>query len=193
MSCGTRALVWVDVALILHNFGLKKGFTTQHKLPFVRHPKSCVLLFYSYIRPIDPTYSLRFHCVFLPFGNVHITFYPQNTQVTNSCILSGPQFQKYLTFHWCRYSTVEYVYRRITGLNPQFFRQSTGVDHTVSAFHNYAIFLLGRTVLFWSIWHRGHAWYRILPTHLLQLDIWVPWYRPTLELLWRVQQSLLIS
>ena len=139
------------VARIAHNFRLG-DITTQHNLPFVRYPDSIAVLF-THITYQSTQHTLWFPLVPFLFGNVHITLCVKNTQVTNSCIRSSSQFQRHLTFHWCRSSTVEYVYHSITGLSPQFFRQSTGVKHRASAFHSCTIFFLCSIVLLGSLWH----------------------------------------
>jgi hypothetical protein len=132
-------------ARIAHNFGLE-DITTQHDLPFARHPNSIAVLF---TRVTDQSTQ---HTLWVPLV-LFVWGCAKNTQVTNRCILSSSQFLRYLTFHWCRPSKVEYIYHSITDLNPQFFWQSIDVKHRVGALHNHMIFLLCSTILFGSLWH----------------------------------------
>jgi len=140
MECTAHAFGFGHVVAQIAHFCLKEDITTQHNLPFVRYPNSTAILF-THISNQSTQPTLLVPLVPFLFGNVHITFCPQNTQVTKSCIRSSPQFQRRLTFHWCRSSMVEYVYCSITGFSPQFFRQSTWVKHRTSTFHNCGDFL----------------------------------------------------
>ena len=113
------------VARIAHNFGLQ-DITTLRNLPFSRHPNSIAVLF-THINEQSTRHTLWIPLVPFLFRSVLVTFCAKNTQVTNSCIETSSQFLRHLAFHWCRCSTIEYLYHSITGLSPQFFRQSTGV------------------------------------------------------------------
>ena len=73
----------------------------------------------------------------------------------------------HLTIHWCRYSTTEYVYRRITDICPRFLQQTFRVKYKASALHNCTNFLLYCTVLLESIWHGNSMRDTVLFVHLL--------------------------
>ena len=90
--------VWVMSLCELH---ATSDLKTQHNVPFIRHPNSIAVLS-THIS--DQSAQRTFWVPLVPFlfGNAHITFCPQNTQVNKSCITSSSQFQRHFTFHWCR-------------------------------------------------------------------------------------------
>jgi len=66
------------VAQIAHNFWLKEDITTQHNLPFVRHPNSIAILF-THISDQSTQLTLLVPLVPFLFGNVHITLSQKHT------------------------------------------------------------------------------------------------------------------